>query len=184
MIYFIVHSVCLDVQLITKQHVVAVTSLALPGFVSSLARVTTFKIQKGLKRAHVMMWRWISKVQFCVWCGELLCHITAVMMHFFESHTNWVAVLKALWCWGASIFCDYIEQCSIVTFLSGAYIYIFLHGFRMELKLSPGVFASGEFNLLWHFSCCRRLNYLACELAHLHIHPWRHSSKQRLIFNL
>lgn len=49
-----------------------------------------------------------------------------------------------------NIFCE-MEWHSIVIFPCGAYIYILLHGFGIKLKLSSGVRASGEYNLLWHF---------------------------------
>lgn len=47
-----------------------------------------------------------------------------------------------------NIFCNSMEWCSIVIFPCGAYIYILLHGFGIKLKLSSGVCASGEYNLL------------------------------------
>lgn len=58
-----------------------------------------------------------------------------------------------------------VQYCDIIT--RGAHIYIFLHGFRIDLKVSLGVCASGEFNLLWHFSCCRIIWCVcACPLSH------------------
>lgn len=47
-----------------------------------------------------------------------------------------------------NIFCIWMEWRSIVIFPCGAYIYILLHGFGIKLKLSSGVRASGEYNLL------------------------------------
>lgn len=47
-----------------------------------------------------------------------------------------------------TIFCNGMEWGSIVIFPCGAYIYILLHGFGIKLKLSSGVRASGEYNLL------------------------------------
>lgn len=47
-----------------------------------------------------------------------------------------------------NIFCNWMEWGSIVIFSCGAYIYILLHGFGIKLKLSSGVRASGEYNLL------------------------------------
>lgn len=80
-----------------------------------------------------------------MWLGKI--SITTVLADYLNC-TNWVAGVKKILIMDASKSCMRMAQRGIVIFLCGAYIYIFLHGFRIELKLSPGVSASGEFNLL------------------------------------
>lgn len=63
------------------------------------------------------------------------------------NHTNWAADLKTQML-DVNIFCSEMDRCGIVIFPHGACISILLHGFKMELKWSPGVSASGESNLL------------------------------------
>lgn len=94
---------------------------------------------------------WISK--YALWETWKYCSVSRSV----ETHTNWVAAWrggkkseKKTLMSDRNIFCIWMEWCSIVIFPCGAYIYILLHGFGIKLKLSSGVRASGEYNLLWH----------------------------------